>query len=250
MPLMTRRKKYSWESDVNSLRAGTRKPIHYSSPNLVGSSSRAELSDSDEDDYGFLARKPPIPPPTIPSIPLEYQEPYQKHLKEQRNQEYWENIKTQLYDYYTHDTNNSKQRMSCGNRSVGFYSEITTYNNPIETATNVATKVNANKHSTSKSNYQWNQKNKQNPTTQSVPVQSSFGLDDNWIALQRKDSGSTSDLLYQYCVEEDCCGRLEDFTEDLQDLESSRKFCVKCLVRFFNVGQSTSTMSRVSAFNV
>lgn len=249
MPLMTRRKKYGWESDVYSLRAGTRKPIHYSSPNLVGSSSRAILSDSDDDDYGFLARKPPIPPPSIPTIPLEYQESYQKRLKEQRNQEYWENIKTQLYDYYTHDTNNSKQRMSGGNRSGGVYSGITTNNNPMETATNVATKANANKHSTSQSKYQWNQKNKQNPTTQSVPVQSSFGLDDNWIASRRKDSGSTSDLLDQYCVEEDCCGRLEDFTEDLQDLESSRKFCVKCLVRFFNVGQSTSMMSRVSALN-
>ena len=200
------------------------------------------VSDSDDDDYGFLASKPSISPPFVPSIPLEYQESYQKSLKEQKNQEYWENIKTQLYDYYTHDTNNLKQRMSGWNRSCGVSSGITTNKNTMETATNVATKVNANKHSTS----QWNQKNKQNSTTQSVPVQSSFGLDDNWIA---KNSGSTSDSLDEYCVEEDCCGRLENFTEDLQDLESNRKFCVKCLVRYFNVGESSSTMSRVSAFS-
>lgn len=234
------RRKNNWGTLVYTLKAGTRRnPLFRSSPNLIASSRT--LLDDDDDDYGFITKPPPpVPCPPIPAIPLEFQEEYQKRLKEHRNKVYWESIKRQLTDYYSYSHQNHQQkhpeRMSGLRGSSGFVNNL-----PMET-TSVAAKPNStNKY----------QKNKQNCTTQSVPAQSSFGLDDDWISgRNRRDSGSTSDLLDLVCEVQDCCERFEDFREeeDLRSSEHLTPLCVKCLVRYYNSRPSgTSAMSRVSS---
>lgn len=223
-----------------TLKAGTRRnPLFRSSPNL-SASSRTMFDDDDDDDYGFLTKPPPpVPAPPIPPIPLEFQDEYQKRLKEHRNKVYWESIKHQLTDYYNHYHESRRfERMSGRRGSSGFVN-----NSSMETASFVA-----KSNSTNKSH-----KNKQNSATQSVPVQSSFGLDDDWISgRNRRDSGSTSELLDQVCEVQDCCERFEDFRDE-EGFRSSDKLtplCVKCLVRFYNsrpTKAGTSSMSRVSS---
>lgn len=228
------RRRQNWGTLVYNLRSATRKnPLFRSSPNLsTAASSRAVLSSDDDDDYGFITKPPE--PPTIPPLPLEFQEEYQKRLKEIQNKVYWENIKSKLNDYYSHHhRQQSQQRGERMSTMRGSHEDI---NKPMETAT--AFKL---------------QKNKQNSVTQSVPLQSSFGLDDDWISSSgrnRKDSGSTSELLDQVCEVQDCCERFNDF-KDEEDLRASEKLtplCVKCLVRYYNNRPITSTlrMSRVS----
>lgn len=230
------RRKNNWGTLVYTLKAGTRRnPLFRSSPNL--SASSRTLLDDDDDDYGFISKPPPpIPAPPIPPIPLEFQEEYQKVLKEHQNKAYWESIKRQLTDYYNHHHQlRSSGRMSGRRGSSGFVN-----NSTMETAGVVARPNSTNK----------SQKNKQNSAAQSVPVQSSFGLDDDWISgRNRRDSGSTSDLLDQVCEVQDCCERLEDFRDE-GDLRSSEKLtplCVKCLVRYYNTRPSRAVMSRVSS---
>lgn len=233
------RRKQNWGTLVYTLKAGTRRnPLFRSSPNL-SASSRTLLSDDDDDDYGFITRPPPpIPNPPVPSIPLEFQEEYQKRLKEHQQKVYWESIKRQLTDYYSHHQQEPSLRMSRRRGSSGFVN-----NQPMETAT-----VAARPNSTNKS-----QKNKQNSRTQSVPAQSSLGLDDDWISdARRRDSGSTSDLLDQVCEVQDCCERFEDFCdeEDLRLGERPTPLCVKCLVRYYNsrpTRAGATSMSRVSS---
>lgn len=235
------RRKNNWGTLSYNLKPSTRRhPLHRSSPNL-SASSRALLSDDDSDDYGFITKPTPaIPPPPIPPIPLEFQDEYQKRLKEQQNKMYWEHIKRQLTDYYTNHQMLRFERMSLRQGSVG----MQTNNGPMETSSNAAAKAKTPNKS---------QKNKQNTAAQSVPVQSSFGLDDDWISERyRHDSGSTSDLLDQVCEVQDCCERFEDFKDD-GDLRVSEKLtplCVKCLVRYYNSRPATdSVMSRVSSTN-
>lgn len=229
------RRKNNWGTLVYTLKAGTRRnPLFRSSPNLTAS-SRTLLND-DDDDYGFITKPPPpVPCPPVPAIPLEFQEIYQKRLKEHQNKVYWESIKQQLTDYYNHQPKRF-ERMSGWRGSSGFVNNL-----PMET-TSVAAKPNStNKY----------QKNKQNSATQSVPAQSSFGLDDDWITgRNRRDSGSTSDLLDQVCEVQDCCERFKDFREeeDLRFNEKLTPLCVKCLVRYYNSRPpGTSAMSRVSS---
>lgn len=232
------RRKNNWGTLVYTLKAGTRRhPLFRSSPNLTASSRT--LLDDDDDDYGFITKPPPlVPPPPIPSIPLEFQEEYQKLMKEHQNKVYWESIKRQLTDYYSHHHQTKRtERMSGFRGSSGFVNNL-----PMETTSVVAKSNSTNKY----------QKNKQNSTTQSVPAQSSFGLDDDWITgRNRRDSGSTSDLLDQVCEVQDCCERFEDFRqEDLRSSEKLTPLCVKCLVRYYNGRPSkpgTSAMSRVSS---
>lgn len=216
---------------------GRRNPIFRSSPNLSTTSSRAKLSD-DDDDYGFITKPPPpIPEPPIPPLPLEFQEEYQKRLKELQNKAYWESIKAKLTEYYSHYHRGShQQRAERMSALRGSHEEIN--NSAMETANDFACFKSL--------------KNKQNSVTQSVPLQSSFGLDDNWISSlerNRRDSGSTCELLDQVCEVQECCERFEDFKDD-DDLRSSEKLtplCVKCLVRYYNNRPVTaSTMSRVS----
>jgi hypothetical protein len=238
------RRKQNWGTLVYTLKAGTRRyPLHRSSPNLTASSRT--LVDDDDDDYGFITKPPPpVPKPPIPPIPLEFHDEYQKRLKEHQNMVYWESIKRQLTDYYSHHqqepSSGRLSRMSGRRGSSGFVN-----NQPMETAT-----VAARPNSTNKS-----QKNKQNSAAQSVPAQSSFGLDDDWISgeARRRDSGSTSDLLDQVCEVQDCCERFEDFCdeEDHRLGESQTPLCVKCLVRYYNSrpsrASSGTSMSRVSS---
>lgn len=239
------RRKNNWGTLVYTLKAGTRRnPLFRSSPNLLAS-SRTNLFDDDDgsDDYGFITKQAPmIPPPPVPMIPLEFQDEYQKRLKEHRNKVYWESIKRQLTDYYGGSSSYSHQqpttqRMSEWRGSSGML------NNLAMDTTSVAAKPN----STNKS-----QKNKQNSVTQSVPVQSSFGLDDDWLSgRKRKDSGSTSELLDQVCEVQDCCERFEDFCDE-EDFRNDRilPLCVKCLVRYYNsrpTKTGISAMSRVSS---
>lgn len=233
------RRKNNWGTLIYGLKAGSRRnPLFRSSPNLTAS-SRTLLDD--DDDYGFITKPPPpIPAPPIPSIPLEFQEEYQKRLKEYQNKVYWESIKQQLTDYYSHhhESSSSYERKSGLRGSSGFVN-----NSTMETTSGVAKSNSTNKA----------QKNKQNSATQSVPVQPSFGLDDDWISgTNRRDSGSTSDLLDQVCEVQDCCERFEDFRgeEDLRSSEQLTPLCVKCLVRYYNsrpTKPGTSTMSRVSS---
>lgn len=219
------RRKNNWGTLVYTLKAGTRRnPLFRSSPNL--SASSRTLLDDDDDDYGFITKPaPPVPAPPIPPIPLEFHDEYQKRLKEHQNQVYWESIKRQLTDYYSH-----QRRMSAYRGSVN--------NAPMETAT-VAASRSSNK----------SQKNKQNSVTQSVPVQSSFGLDDEWIGRERRDSGSTSELLDQVCEVQECCERFEDFRDEveLRSSEQLSPLCVKCLVRYYNSRPTRAVMSRVSS---
>lgn len=233
------RRRNNWGTLVYTLRAGTRRnPLFRSSPNL---SSRAQFDDDiDQDDYGFITRPPPpIPAPPIPPIPLEFHDEYQKRLKEHQNQVYWESIKRQLTDYYNHYHQSERFERMSGRRG----SSECVNNLPMET-TSVASKPN----STNKL-----QKNKQNSAAQSVPVQSSFGLDDDWTnGRVRRDSGSTSELLDQLCEVQACCERFEDFHDegDLRSSEQLTPLCVKCLVRFYNSRPSKSgisAMSRVSS---
>lgn len=235
------RRKQNWGTLVYTLKAGTRRnPIFRSSPNLSVSSSRMLLDDGDDDDdYGFITRPAPaIPAPPIPATPLEFNEEYQKRLKEHKDKVYWENIKRQLTDYYNHHHESQRlERMTRNRGSSGFI------NNSTMETTSVAAKAN----STNKS-----QKNKQNSATQSVPAQSSFGLDDDWISgRHRRDSGSTSDLLDQVCEVQDCCERFDDFCDEdeYKARESLTPLCVKCLVRYYNNHQTRprSRMSRVSS---
>lgn len=231
--LMERRKQ-NWGTLMYNLKTATRRnPLFRSSPNLsttATASSRALLGD-DDDDYGFITKPPPmIPAPPIPPIPLEFQEEYQKRLKELQNKAYWESIKRQLTDYYSHHhESNRHERMS---DIRGSCEDI---NKPMETGTLSSTKKLL--------------KNKQNSATQAVPLHSSSGLDDYWISgYNRRDSGSTSDLLDQVCEAQDCCERFEDF-KDEGDLRASEKvtpLCVKCLVRYYNTRPAISNMSRVS----
>jgi hypothetical protein len=242
------RRKQNWGTLVYTLKAGTRRnPLFRSSPNLSSPSSRTQFDDweqsgNDDDDYGFITKPPPpIPNPPIPPIPLEFQDEYQKRLKEHQNKVYWESIKRQLSDYYNHHHHQQSQRFE---RMSGFRGSSGVINNlPMETAS-VSTKAN----STNKL-----QKNKQNSAAQSVPVQSSFGLDDDWISgRNRRDSGSTSELLDQVCEVQDCCERFEDFRDE-EGLRASEKLtplCVKCLVRYYNsrpTKREGGTMSRVSS---
>lgn len=232
------RRKQNWGTLVYTLKSGTRRnPLFRSSPNL-SASSRTLLDD--DDDYGFITKPPPpIPPPPIPAIPLEFQDEYQKRLKEHQNKVYWENIKQQLTDYYSHHHQpRHVERMSGVRGSSGIVN-----NRPMETTSVVAKSNSTNKY----------QKNKQNSQTQSVPVQSSFGLDDDWINGRNRSgssSGSTSELLDQVCEVQDCCERFEDFRDE-EELRSSEKLtplCVKCLVRYYNTRPTTRAgMSRVSS---
>lgn len=239
---MERRQK-NWGTLVYTLRSATRKnPLFRSSPNL-STSSRAQLSD-DDDDYGFITKPPPpIPEPPIPPLPLEFQEEYQKRLKELQNKAYWESIKAKLTEYYSHQYHQQLQqqqnhhyRQQRGERVSfrrGSHEEL---NKPMETDKNASSFKSL--------------KNKQNSVTQSVPLQSSLGLDDNWISSslerQRRDSGSTSELLDQVCEVQDCCERFEDFRDE-DDLRKT-PLCVKCLVRYYNNRPITdkAIMSRVS----
>jgi len=237
------RRRNNWGTSLYAIKSASRF-LHRSSPNL-SASSRALLSDDDDDDYGFIMKSPPpIPPPPIPAIPLEFQDEYQKRLKEQQNKAYWESIKRQLTDYYNHHHEfQHHERMSGTRGSSGMANK----RGSMVTATSAAAKASVRK----------SQKNKQNTATQAVPVQSSLGLDDEWIAAAagRRDSGSTSDLLDQVCEVQECCERFEDFRDE-QDLRSSEKLtplCVKCLVRYYNNGRPStavrieqSSMSRVS----
>lgn len=230
------RRRQNWGTLVYTLKSGSRRnPLFRSSPNLR-TSSRTLLDD--DDDYGFIAKSPPpIPPPPIPSIPLEFQDEYQKRLKEHQNKVYWDSIKQKLTDYYSHHHESQRlERMSGTRGSSGYVN-----NRSMETTSAVAKPNSTNKY----------QKNKQNSVTQSVPVQSSFGLDDDWISgRSRVDSGSTSELLDQVCEVQDCCERFEDFRDE-DELRASDKLtplCVKCLVRYYNTRPTTRAgMSRVSS---
>ena len=231
------RRKNNWGTLVYTLKAGTRRhPLFRSSPNLTAS-SRTLLDDDDDDDYGFIMKPPPsVPCPPVPSLPLEFQDEYQKHLKEHQNKVYWESIKRQLTDYYSHHHQPKRfERMSGFRGSSGYVNNL-----PMETTSVVAKSNSTNKY----------QKNKQNSATQSVPAQSSFGLGDDWITgRNRRDSGSTSDLLDQVCEVQDCCERFEDFREE-EDSRLGEKLCVKCLVRYYNSRPSklsAAVMSRVSS---
>lgn len=232
------RRRQNWGGTlVYNLRSASRSnPLFRSSPNL-STSSRTQLSD-DDDDYGFITRPPPpIPEPPIPPLPLEFQAEYQKRLKELQDKEYWESIKTKLTEYYNHHQNHRQQQR--GERMSNIRGSHEDINKPMETAVSLSTFKSL--------------KNKQNSVTQSVPPQSSFGLDDDWISSferNRKDSGSTSELLDQVCEVQDCCERFEDF-KDEGDLRASEKvtpLCVKCLVRYYNNNRpiQATRMSRVS----
>lgn len=230
------RRKNNWGTLVYTLKASTRRnPLFRSSPNLTAS-SRPLYDDNDSDDYGFITKPaPPVPAPPIPSIPLEFQDEFQMRLKEHRNKVYWESIKRQLTDYYSHHHQFQRfERMSGLRGSSGVINNLA-----METAGVVARPNSTNK----------SQKNKQNSVTQSVPVQSSFGLDDEWINERlRRDSGSTSDLLDQVCEVQDCCERFDDFRDE-DEFRASEKLtplCVKCLVRYYN-SRPSKTMSRVSS---
>jgi hypothetical protein len=202
--------------------------------------------DEDNDDYGFITKMPPpIPPPVIPELPLEYQYEYQKRLKEYQNKVYWESIKRQLTDYYSNHQNNHqyefrRERMASGRR--GSLEEIN--------KTAMETTIGTNNNVPSSTNKLL--KNKHNTAAQAVPLQSSYGLDDNWkIGAGRRDSGSTSDLLDQVCEVQDCCERFQDFENDTGDNlrdHLNTPLCVKCLVRYYNTRPVTTTaMSRVSS---
>lgn len=227
------RRRQNWGTLVYTLRSATRKnPLFRSSPNL-STSSRAQLSD-DDDDYGFITKPPPpIPEPPIPPLPLEFQEEYQKRLKELQNKAYWESIKAKLTEYYSHH-HHHHHRQQRGERVSfrrGSHEEL---NKPMVTDAISFKSL----------------KNKQNSVSQSVPLQSSLGLDDNWISSlerQRRDSGSTSELLDQVCEVQDCCERFEDFCDE-DDLQNT-PLCVKCLVRYYNSRPITdkAKMSRVSS---
>jgi hypothetical protein len=233
------RRKNNWGTLVYTLKAGTRRhPLFRSAPNLFAS-SRTPLNgagrdndDDDDDDYGFITKPPPpVPSPYIPPIPLEFQEEYQKRLKEQQNQIYWENIKKQLTDFHSH-----RHQPKYYERMSGVRGSREFINNPSMETTTVAAKP----KSTNKS-----QKFKQNSAIQSAPAQSSFGLDDDCVGGRiRRDSGSTSDLLDQVCEVQDCCERFDDFRDE-EDIRSSG-LCVKCLVKYYN-SQPKATMSRVSS---
>lgn len=229
---MERRKQNWGGSLMYNLRSATRRhPLFRSSPNLTTTTSSRALLGDDDDDYGFITKPPPpIPAPPIPPIPLEFQEEYQKRLKELQNKAYWESIKRQLTDYYSH--HHESQRNERMSDIRGSCEDI---NKSMETA---------NLNSTKKL-----LKNKHNSAAQAVPLQSSSGLDDYWInGSNRRDSGSTSELLDQVCEVQDCCERFEDF-KDVDELRSSEKLtplCVKCLVRYYNT--RPSSMSRVSLF--
>jgi hypothetical protein len=224
------RRKQNWGTLLYTLKGTRRNPLFRSSPDL---SATSRAPDHDHDDYGFITKPPPpIPPPPIPAIPLEFQYEYQKILKQNQNKVYWENIKQKLTDYYSHSPSErleQSERMS--GRSSG-------NNRSMETTSVVARPNSTNKY----------QKDKQNSVTQAVPVQSSFGLDDEWFnSRNRRDSGSTSELLDQVCEVQDCCERFEDFSEE-DELKTSGKLtplCVKCLVRYYNTRPNRS-MSRVS----
>lgn len=230
------RRKQNWGGTLmyNFRTATRRNPLFRSSPNLSTTASSRALLGDDDDDYGFITRNPPpIAAPPIPPIPLEFQEEYQKRLKELQNKTYWESIKQQLTDYYSHQIHESqpprRERMS------GIRGSCEDINKTMETAAFSST----NKFL----------KNKQNSAAQAVPLQSSPGLDDYWISGgNRRASGSTSDLLDQVCEVQDCCERFEDF-KDVEELRASEKvtpLCVKCLVRYYNTRPAVSSMSRVS----
>lgn len=239
------RRRQNWGTLVYNLRTATRhtNPITRSSPNLASASSRAILSDyDDDDDYGFIVPKPPaIPPPPIPQIPLEFQKEYQQRLKEQQDKVYWENIKQKLTEYYSH----YHQAQSYERMSDARGSRKDTVNKSMETGS---------LNSTNKL-----LKNKQKSALQSVPLQSSSGLDDFWISSGRRDSGSTSELLDQVGEVQECCERFEDFAneDDLRASEKVTPLCVKCLVRYYNsnhhstatAARNRTSMSRVSLKN-
>ncbi|KAG5673476.1 hypothetical protein PVAND_003521 [Polypedilum vanderplanki] len=225
------RRRQNWGTLVYNLRTATRSR---SSPNLA--SSRAVYFDDDDDDYGFITSKPsPIPPPPIPQIPLEFQKEYQKRLKEQQNKIYWENIKQRLTDYYSHHQQSQR------------YERMSEFRGSPEDFINKSMETNSGLNSNSTNKLL---KNKQKSALQSVPLQSSSGLDDFWTSgssqRQRRDSESTSELLDQVCEVQDCCERFEDFNNE-SDLRASEKvtpLCVKCLVRYYNTRPSTG-MSRL-----
>ncbi|CRK87835.1 CLUMA_CG001623, isoform A [Clunio marinus] len=230
------RRRINWGSLAYNLRTKTRRnKLSRSSPNLSASSRTQFDDDFDNDDYGFITKPPPpVPAPPIPPIPLEFQDEYQQRLNEQRKKLYWENIKRQLIVYYSHHQQHHEskhiERMS---RRRGSSEHI---NNLAMETTSVAPK---------QLSLIKRQKNKQNPRAKSVPAQSSFGLDDDWISERNRRE---SEYLDQVCEVQDCCESFEDFQEE-GSKDTLSPLCVKCLVRYYNNRPSNTnnpTMSRKS----
>lgn len=237
---MERRKK-NWGTLAYALKAGTRQhPLHRSSPNLP-TNSQSYFNDDlfdDDDEYGFLPKPPPpIPAPPRPRTPLEFNEDYQRKVKEYQNKLYWESIKHKLTQYYNHrheSSANSHQRRATTARS--------SVNKPaMETHTKFS---------------QPKQPTKTPSASQSVPVQSSSVLDGE-LRRTRRDSGSTIDLLETVNDLQETCARLEDFDDEEEECsEKHSRLCVKCLVKYYNTRQDigvggcersvASAMSRVS----
>lgn len=238
---MERRKK-NWGTISYALKAGTRQhPLHRSSPNLP-TSSRSYFSEDifdDDDDYGFVPKPaPPVPAPPRPRTPLEFNEDYQRKVKEYQNKLYWESIKHKLTQYYSHrhhesSANNHRARSSVNNTSMATSTKLSQPKQPPKTSST---------------------------TAHSVPVQSSSVLDGELLGRTRRDSGSTIDLLEAVNDLQDSCARLEDFEDEVEECSSSEKhsrLCVKCLVKYYNTRQDSigvggcersvaSAMSRVS----
>lgn len=212
------RRKHNWGTLSITTR---RNPLFRSSPNLNLNSKSDE-----ENAYGLISKhsKSVLPPP-VPTIPLEFRfrEEYQKLMKENQNKMYWESIKQKLTDYYCHHQQSQPRKNEfLKNRSM-------------------ETKVGAKTNSTNKI-----QKDKQNSVTQAVPVQSSLGLEDDWIPNRnRRDSESTNSLLNQECEIPNSCENIDFLCgdDDSHSSEKSEPLCVKCLVSYYNTGP---VMSRVS----
>ena len=217
----------AWENEMRKLKPGSRKTVHYQSePNLSGSGS--------DDDYGFL-QPPKLPPPPIPPLPsLPYT---QQLLQEQAKQKYWKNIQNQLYEFYNQHQNSSS-------RMPDAKMQRETANNNCSMVTKAAAKENQNQQNFA---IRSSQTGKLSSTRHTVGVQSSCGLDRNWITYQDSacSSSDCSDLDQVFVVEEESSSSEEDCQRKFKEL------CVKCLIRHFN-NQPTfcqhASMSRVSYF--